>query len=55
LKKRHWTAAVENFIGHRIRTIGLIIVVIVILGLSAGILRFWTDPDINILINEGGA
>lgn len=55
MKKRHWTAAVENFIGHRIRTIGLIIVVIVILGLSAGILRFWTDPDINILINEGGA
>jgi len=55
LRKGHWAAGVKDFMGHRTLMIRYIVVLIVILILSAGMLRLWTDPGFNLLVNEGGA
>jgi hypothetical protein len=52
---REVCGVVTNFMSWRAFLVGALIAVVIFLSLSAGVLRLWADPDIILLVNEGGS
>jgi hypothetical protein len=50
-----WSEAIKIILRYRARCIGLTISAILIILLGIGIRHVWTDPDIILLVPEGGA